>query len=111
LLDGTGGDTGFVTELIGQFLSDAPILIDTARSALGAGEADEVRRAAHTLKSNAATFGARALAERSRELEDTAKQGTLDGGERQLELITEELTAVREALPSAWDEVAAQPER
>ena len=107
LLDGTGGDTGFVTELIGQFLSYAPTLIDTARSSLTAGDTDEVRRAAHTLKSNAATFGARALATRSRELEDTAKRGSLDGAEKQLDLIAEELATVREALPAAWDEVTA----
>jgi HPt (histidine-containing phosphotransfer) domain-containing protein len=107
LLDGTGGDTGFVTELIGQFLSDAPALIDTARSGLAVGDADEVRRAAHTLKSNAATFGAQALAERSRELENIAKQGALDGVEKQLDLIAEELTAVQEALPAAWDGVTA----
>jgi CheY-like chemotaxis protein len=111
LLDGTGGDTGFVTELIGQFLSDAPALIDTARSGLAVGDTDEVRRAAHTLKSNAATFGAHALAARCRELEDIAKQGALDGVEKRLDLIAEELATVQEALPAAWDEVAARPER
>jgi HPt (histidine-containing phosphotransfer) domain-containing protein len=110
LLDGTGGDTGFVTELIGQFLSEAPTLIEIARSGLAVGDADEVRRAAHTLKSNAATFGAHALAGRSRELEDIAKQGSLDGLEKQLDLIAEELTAVQEALPAAWDEVTGQPQ-
>jgi CheY-like chemotaxis protein/HPt (histidine-containing phosphotransfer) domain-containing protein len=111
LLDGTGGDTGFVTELIGQFLSEAPTLIDTARSCLATGDTDEVRRAAHTLKSNAATFGAHALAERSRELEDTAKRGALDGADKQLDLIAEEFTAVQDALPAAWDKVTTQPER
>ena len=107
LLDGTGGDAGFVTELIGQFLTDAPTLIVTARSSLAAGDTDEVRRAAHTLKSNAATFGARALATRSRELEDTAKHGSLDGAEKQLDLIAEELATVQEALPAAWEEITA----
>ena len=111
LLDGTGGDIGFVTELVGQFLSDAPTMVDAARSSLEAGEADEVRRAAHTLKSNAATFGARALAERSRELETAAKQGTLEGAQKQVDLIAEELAAVEGALPAAWNRVTAQPER
>jgi HPt (histidine-containing phosphotransfer) domain-containing protein len=109
VLDGTGGDTGFVGELIVQFLSDASTLIDTARSNLAAGDADEVRRAAHTLKSNAATFGAQTLAQRSRQLEESATQGTLEGANKQLDLIAEELTDVRHALPAAWDKVIEQP--
>ena len=75
LLDGTGGDKEFVGELVDQFLKDAPGLLDAARKGLAGGEVDEVRRAAHTLKSNAATFGARDLSDRSRELEDCAKRG------------------------------------
>ena len=44
---------------------------------------------------------------RSRELEDTAKHGSLDGAEKQLDLIAEELATVQEALPAAWDEITA----
>ena len=42
----------------------------------------EVRRAAHTLKSNGATLGATEFAELCRELEQQAKDGRLDGGSR-----------------------------
>jgi CheY-like chemotaxis protein len=106
LLDGTGGDTDFVGELIEQFLNDAPGLVDAARKGLAVGEVDDVRRAAHTLKSNAATFGARDLADRSRELEDVAKQGALDDAETRIERIAQELDGVRSALPAAWVTVA-----
>jgi HPt (histidine-containing phosphotransfer) domain-containing protein len=106
LLDGTGGDTDFVGELIEQFLNDAPGLVDAARKGLAVGEIDDVRRAAHTLKSNAATFGARGLADRSRELEDAAKQGALDDAETRIERIAQELDGVRSALPAAWVTVA-----
>src|SRR6476646_310833 len=66
LADGVGGDTQFVTDLIAQFSQDAPGLLAAVRSGLEHGDGDTVRRAAHTLKSNAATFGAGALADRSR---------------------------------------------
>jgi signal transduction histidine kinase/DNA-binding response OmpR family regulator len=109
LLDGTGGDKEFVGELVEQFLNDAPGLVDAVRKGLAAGEVGEVRRAAHTLKSNAATFGALDLADRSRELEDAAKREALDDAESQIERIADEMENVRAALPAAWDSVAAPP--
>jgi histidine phosphotransfer protein HptB len=39
------------------------------RSALAAGDAERFRRAAHSLKTNAHTFGASALGAKARELE------------------------------------------
>ncbi|HEY2802558.1 MAG TPA: GAF domain-containing protein, partial [Actinomycetota bacterium] len=50
LSEGTGGDAGFVQELIDQFLTDAPQLVVAARNALKSGNVDDLRRAAHTLK-------------------------------------------------------------
>src|SRR5439155_15295667 len=55
LVEGTGGDAGFVSELIDQFVADSPGLVADARAGIAAGDAEEVRRAAHTLKSNGAT--------------------------------------------------------
>jgi GAF domain-containing protein/CheY-like chemotaxis protein/HPt (histidine-containing phosphotransfer) domain-containing protein len=108
LVDGTGGDAEFISELIDQFIAEAPELVAVARAGLEAGDADEVRRAAHTLKSNAATFGARHLAERSRGLEEAARHRSLDDGPRQLEGIAGELDLVREALPDAWRNMSSR---
>ncbi|MFL5799620.1 MAG: GAF domain-containing protein [Actinomycetota bacterium] len=105
LAEGVGGDAQFVDELIEQFVSDAPGLVAAARAGLEGGDPEGVRRAAHTLKSNAATFGAHALAERSRNLEEAAKRGALDDGPARLEAIGRELDVVRETLPSAWAEM------
>jgi HPt (histidine-containing phosphotransfer) domain-containing protein len=67
-----GGDD-FVGDLVDTFLADAPPLL----AALRGTDADEVRRAAHTLKSNGATFGATRFSELCRELELLAKSGDL----------------------------------
>lgn len=84
-------------------------LVSAARSGLGSGDVDEERRAAHTLKSNAATFGACELAERSRRLEEDAKAGTISDGANQIGALAEELECVREALPVATAALAEHP--
>jgi HPt (histidine-containing phosphotransfer) domain-containing protein len=100
LLESMGGDEEFIAELIEQFLTDTPGLVEAARTGLETGDVDEVRLAAHTLKSNAATFGAHELAERSRGLEEAAKAGAIPDGADQVEAIAEELDRVREQLPT-----------
>jgi GAF domain-containing protein/DNA-binding response OmpR family regulator len=109
LADGTGGDAGFVSELIDQFLTEAPGMIRAARAGLDASDADEVRRAAHTLKSNAATFGAGELADHSRQLEEAARQGVLEEGEKLLDAVSDAFAIVQEALPDAWRRRSADP--
>ena len=52
----------FLVELIDVFLKDSPELIEQMRGGLAAGDVEKVRRAAHSLKSNAASFGAEGLA-------------------------------------------------
>ena len=52
----------FVGELIDTFLEEAPPMLAELNDALGAGRAEPFRRAAHSLKSNASTFGALTLA-------------------------------------------------
>jgi HPt (histidine-containing phosphotransfer) domain-containing protein len=98
LAESMGGDDAFVAELIDQFVTDSPALVVAARRGLEAGDAVEVRRAAHTLKSNAATFGANELADRSSLLEAAAKADTLQDGPAQLEAIEDELGRVHAAL-------------
>ena len=63
----TGPD--FVIELVDTFLEEAPSMLAELRGARTAGDADRFRRAAHSLKSNANTFGALRLAAQARELE------------------------------------------
>lgn len=67
LQDATGAD--FVAELVGTFSQEAPALIREMQAAFTTAEVDSFRRAAHSLKSNAQTFGATRLAEQARALE------------------------------------------
>ena len=110
LRESTGGDDAFVSELIGQFLTDAPALVETAWAALERGDASEVHRAAHTLKSNAATFGAHRLAEMCGELEVTSKDGVPDDAAQRIDAIAVELGLVRVAL-MAVDPQRDQPDQ
>ena len=107
LAESVGDDTTFVEELIEGFAQDAPVLVAAAREGLSRGDAAEVRRAAHTLKSNAATFGAQALSDRSRELEEAAKRNELTNGPEELDAIAGELDAVLMALQHAWQEMSS----
>jgi HPt (histidine-containing phosphotransfer) domain-containing protein len=57
-----------------------------------------VRRAAHSLKSNAATFGAGSLAALCAELEGCAQAGRLSDGTQRLRRIEESWSAARDEL-------------
>ena len=59
----------FVAELLDTFFEEAPGLLAELRQAQDSADASRYRRAAHSIKSNSLTFGARALAERARTLE------------------------------------------
>jgi HPt (histidine-containing phosphotransfer) domain-containing protein len=80
----------FLAELIDVFLKDSPDLIKEMRAGLAAGETEKVRRAAHSLKSNSASFGANRLAGVARDVEMIAKGGTLDGAESKLSSVEAE---------------------
>lgn len=70
-------DAAFISQLVETFLEDAPAQFEVMQSALASGNAGELRRAAHSVKSNAATFGAASLAELARQLEMLGKEGRL----------------------------------
>ncbi|CUK04206.1 hybrid sensory histidine kinase TorS [Ruegeria denitrificans] len=59
----------FAAELVNTFLDEAPGMIDELKAAAGASDTDRYRRAAHSIKSNANTFGATALADLAKDVE------------------------------------------
>jgi HPt (histidine-containing phosphotransfer) domain-containing protein len=66
-----------MAELIEELAVDGQAQLAAMRDAVAAGDAAALARAAHTLKSTAASFGATALTERCRALEAAAREGTL----------------------------------
>jgi HPt (histidine-containing phosphotransfer) domain-containing protein len=87
----------FINELIDAFLDDGPNMIHQMQSALATKDVDSFRRNAHSLKSNANTFGAMELGVLARELEVMGKEKNLDIGNR-LEILNEEFRRVAEEL-------------
>jgi HPt (histidine-containing phosphotransfer) domain-containing protein len=68
------------------------------RRALGEKDVDSFRRAAHSLKSNAASFGAMTLSTLAGELEALARSGSLDGAAPRVERLADECEQVARAL-------------
>jgi HPt (histidine-containing phosphotransfer) domain-containing protein len=87
----------FINELIDAFLDDAPSMIQNMQEALATKDVESFRRNAHSLKSNANTFGAVELSVLARELEMMAKENNLAVGNR-LEVLNEALGKVATAL-------------
>lgn len=85
LKESLGAD--FINELVDTFLSEAPTLIAQLRPALEAGDVEEFRRAAHSLKTNAATFGAIRLNALSKELEFMARENRLGEVGEQIQIL------------------------
>jgi histidine phosphotransfer protein HptB len=78
----------FINELIDAFIDDAPNMISQMQTALVIKDVESFRRNAHSLKSNAITFGATELATLAKELELMARENNLDIGNR-LEILNE----------------------
>jgi PAS domain S-box-containing protein len=77
-LRATLGD-GTTAEIVETFLTEGPELLSVLRRAVDEKDAEAFRRAAHTLKSNAATFGGSALAALCQELEALGEAGAVEG--------------------------------
>jgi CheY-like chemotaxis protein len=95
-----GGDEGRMTvgELVETFLEDAATQMEMLRSSVKEGDPVTARRAAHTLKSNGATFGAQPFATLCRELEALLREDRLAAAPELLGQAEEEWARVRDAL-------------
>lgn len=87
----------FIDELIDAFLEDAPNMIQNMQSALDSKDVESFCRNAHSLKSNANTFGATELGALAEELEFMGKEKNLDIGNR-LEVMKEAYDKVADEL-------------
>lgn len=70
LLETIGGDEDALQELIESFLEEGPVLVTQIETSAAAGDIEGLRRAAHTMKSSAADFGAGTLSAICRDIEN-----------------------------------------
>jgi HPt (histidine-containing phosphotransfer) domain-containing protein len=104
LVDLLGGDAEAMAEIVDACLEEGPQRLGELKQGATAGDAVLVGRAAHTLKANAAMFGAARLELLCRELEARARAGDLAGASQQVEAIDAEWNAVRPLLAALRDE-------
>ena len=95
-----GGNPDIFNELVTSFLTDAPALVTAMDHALQHKDAQALRQAAHTLKSNSADFGARELSDLCRRLEEMGKEGRLSEAAPLVKDVHEIFPAVEGALES-----------
>lgn len=98
LLEGVDGDRRLLRELIRVFLADCPQRLAEIKEAVRRGDAEALRRAAHTLKGSVGNFTAKKPFEVSQRLEAMGTDGDLDTAgdacatlERELTLLNVEL--------------------
>ena len=97
-LERLAGSTQLFADMAAHFVKDAPAFLETIRTHAQSthtrgGEADEVRRAAHSLKGLAATIGARLQEELARKIEHDP-----NAAEETLAALEENLASLRPAL-------------
>ncbi len=85
------GDKEFLIEILHDFLKQVKSQIEPIRQAISRGDAETVRREAHSIKGGAANLGANDLSMKAFELEDIGKSGILEGSAESLQKLEKEL--------------------
>jgi GAF domain-containing protein/CheY-like chemotaxis protein len=86
------------TQLVGSFLDNGTSLLAQLADAAGTDDTDLLRRTAHTLKSNAASFGATDLADLCGALESQARDDAVTDVDAQVAAIAAAFEGARRAL-------------
>jgi CheY-like chemotaxis protein len=96
-LSPANGDA-LLERVLNAFLTDTPAHLHTIRQAIATGDAGQLRKSAHSLKSSAANVGADALARYSKELEQLGRNATTAGAAVLLADMDRSFQAARQAL-------------
>jgi two-component system, sensor histidine kinase and response regulator len=108
LMERVDGDAEFLRELAGIFYEDCPKLLARMETAIRAGDARELERAAHALKGSVANFGATTAREAAFTLERMGRSGQLDSAEQLYGALEDEIVAFRVALDALAAELLNQ---
>jgi HPt (histidine-containing phosphotransfer) domain-containing protein len=92
---------GIVAELVATFLAESPARLEALGQGVAAGDRAGVRRAAHSLRSGAATLGAVDLASVCRVVEGLGEAGELSAAADLVPAVEAEYGRARVALEAA----------
>jgi two-component system sensor histidine kinase/response regulator len=98
LIHDVGDDAAFVAEIVADYLTSSPRLIEAMREASRARQPADLGRLAHELKSSSAWLGADRLAELCREVEVSARSGSMADMDQRIQRIEMEARRVNDAL-------------
>ncbi len=98
LLERVEGDEEMLAELVAVFLEDCPRLLAALGEAIGQGNAEAVREAAHGLKGSVGYFGSPAAQTAALRLETMGQSGDLTGADAAFWDLERKLTRLRVGL-------------
>jgi signal transduction histidine kinase/DNA-binding response OmpR family regulator len=96
-LSATNGDA-LLERVLQAYLKDTPPHLQALRQALAAGDTEQLRKTAHSLKSSSANVGALTLSQRCKDLEQLVRSNTTAGAAELLADMERSFQAVRQAL-------------
>jgi two-component system sensor histidine kinase/response regulator len=99
-----GQDEALLQDLARMFCAEIPKRFSAIQEALGKGNAQQVNRAAHSLKGGVATFSAARATAAAERLELLAESGDLSMGEQVYQQLVEEIGLLRESLEDLLEE-------
>jgi len=88
----------FLSEIIGLFLQNTPLVLDSMRKAVVQNDADLLISAAHRLKGSASNLGARQMEALCRTLEDCGRTQQMSGSSANYQLLLEAYERVKASL-------------
>jgi DNA-binding response OmpR family regulator len=100
LLEGLGKDSSLARRLIDLFLEDSTRLLDDVRRAIASRDAEELRRAAHTLKGSVCNFPASVATNLAQQMERIGAEGDFDAAQDLLPSLRAEIDRLRGVLPT-----------
>src|SRR5471032_188330 len=92
-----GHGDALLDRVLHAYVDDAPGHFQTLRLAIASGQAGQLRKAAHSLKSSSANVGADALAQLCRDLEQLGRDERTDGAAALLSDMEREFQSVRDS--------------
>jgi CheY-like chemotaxis protein len=103
----TNGKPELLTRVINLYLTESPKLMQKLKQAAGAGDATEIARSAHSLKSSSANVGAKVLSRSCEDLEGAARRADTEEARRVLAMVEKEHRSVLSALAEQYERLAA----